>query len=63
MEKVILDNSKEPIHAQISLGEIAKVNTEKKPSGADVNEVFLIEVAKDPSRLIICGYEGEKKIG
>lgn len=41
--------------ANISLGEIAKVNTQSKKSGSAWNEVFMIEVPSDPTRLtIVC---------
>lgn len=63
VENLELKDTKSPIHAHISLGEVAKVDTTPKPSGSSVNEVFLIEVPKDPSRLRICGLEGEKNLG
>lgn len=63
VDTISLKDVTAPIHAQVSLGEVAKVTTNPKPSGQLVNEVFLIEVPKEPSRLIICGYEGEKKVG
>ena len=63
VENLELKNANNPIHAQISLGEVAKVGTTPRPSGSVVNEVFLIEVPKNPSRLRISGQEGEKSVG
>lgn len=63
VQNLQLKNASNPIHANISLGEVAKVDTTPRPSGSPVNEVFLIEVPKDPSRLRICGQEGEKNVG
>ena len=37
MEKLQLDNTTNPIHANISLGELAKVDTTPRPSGTAVN--------------------------
>jgi hypothetical protein len=41
-----------PISCHVSLGLIAKCNTAPSPSGTPVNEVFLLEVPEDPSRLV-----------
>jgi len=44
-----------PVKANISLGEIAKVETQSKKSGEQWNDVFLIEVPQNPSRLaVVC---------
>ena len=53
VENIELKEANQPIHAKISLGEIAKVDTSAKPSGSTFNDVFLIEVPTDPSRLIL----------
>ena len=63
VEKVTINDSSNPVHVSIALGDVAKVNTTPKPSGSPANEVFLIEVPKEPTRLILCGYEGEQKKG
>ncbi len=31
-----------PIHAHISIGELSKVDTNKKPSGSSFNETYLL---------------------
>ena len=51
------------IKANISLGEIAKVDTSIKKSGETWNEVFLIEVPQDPARLTIVCKSGDTIIG
>ena len=63
VESMEVKDVNQPIHAKISLGEVAKVDTTPKPSGSTFNEVFLIEVPTDPSRLILTCYEGENKKG
>lgn len=52
-----------PLACHVSLGQIAKCNTAAAPSGTSVNEVFLIEVPEDPSRLVFELREGEGVIG
>jgi len=52
-----------PLACHVSLGQIAKCSTAAAPSGTFVNEVFLIEVPEDPSRLVFELKEGENVIG
>ena len=42
VEKVTITESTNPVHLNIALGEVAKVNTTPKPSNSPTNEVFLI---------------------
>ena len=53
----------EDITCHLSLGAIAKCETKPAKSGAALNEVFLIEVPSDPSRLILEFKKGEALIG
>jgi hypothetical protein len=55
IETIKINESTNPIYAQISIGELSKVNSVAYPSGKVLNETFLIEVPKDPSRLIVVG--------
>jgi len=52
-----------PLACHVSLGQIAKCNTVSAPSGTSVNEVFLVEVPEDPSRLVFELKEGGNVIG
>ena len=54
---------KAPLACHVSLGQIAKCNTVSAPSGTSVNEVFLVEVPEDPSRLVFELKEGGNVIG
>lgn len=63
IESLKADETNAPIYAHISIGELSKTDSTPKPSGSLFNETFLLEVPKDPSRLAIICYEGEKKIG
>lgn len=51
------------VSCHISLGQIAKCNTAAAVSGAALNEVFLMEVPEDPSRLVLELREGEEMVG
>jgi hypothetical protein len=55
IETIKINESTNPIYAQISIGELSKVNSNAHQSDKAFNETFLIEVPKDPSRLIIVG--------
>lgn len=52
VEKMTVPSLEAPVSCHISLGQIAKCHTNPAPSGSNINEVFLIEVPEDPSRLI-----------
>ena len=52
-----------PLACHVSLWQIAKCNTVSAPSGTSVNEVFLVEVPEDPSRLVFELKEGGNVIG
>ena len=47
----------------LSLGVIAKCETQPAKSGTTINEVFLIEVPEDPARLALEFKRGEDVIG
>jgi hypothetical protein len=51
------------VSCHLSLGQIAKCNTAAVPSGTAINEVFLIEVPEDPSRLVMELWEKETVVG
>jgi hypothetical protein len=53
VETIRINESMSPIYAQISIGELSKVNSASHPSDTVFNETFLLEVPKDPSRLIV----------
>jgi hypothetical protein len=51
------------VTCHISLGQIARCNTNPAPSAKPINEVFLIEVPENPSRLIFEIKEQDTFIG
>jgi hypothetical protein len=53
VENFNIPEAQSEVTCNISLGLIAKCNTNPAQSGTSLNEVFLIEVPEDPSRLIL----------
>lgn len=63
VETIKVEGTNQPVHAHITIGELAKVDSAAKPSGSAFNETFLLEIPENPSRLAIFVQEGEKKLG
>lgn len=63
VESITIPTAQKPVACFLSLGLIAKCNTSPKPSGSKLNEVFLIEVPQDPSRLVMEFKEEEAHVG
>ena len=63
IEKFTAPSIEGPVSCHISLGQIAKCNTTTVPSDTNINEVFLIEVSEDPSRLIFELKDKDQVIG
>lgn len=63
IESVTVDGFNGPVRGDISIGDLTKVSTESKPSGAQFTDVFLMQVPQNPDRLIFATFAGEEKKG
>lgn len=53
VESINIPTAQKDVSCHLSLGLVAKCNTVPRPSGTKINEVFLIEVPHEPSRLVM----------
>ena len=63
LETINIEGATQPIHAHISIGDLAKVNSAAKTTGSIFNETFLLEIPTNPSRLAIVAQTGEINLG